>query len=853
MINEKKGQAAVLTKEGEGEEGKRKRTSGSSPKENGKSKEQESLCRWESEMDEGKAQEGLVLFTGRREERGQAPREREGFFTVLTKEYREREKKSAEFLLDILVGAMVCFLAQTHGLFGAYPFALGYLCAAPRRVFPALIGAGIGCYFLGPVGVLYICVYGAAVLFRLLLSYPYKKRLWHSAGVFQEEPALRVLLAASAGLGMAIYEFTVAGLATYTLLFALGAILLPALLAFFYIGVLDYGVSLGYLWGKNERREGAHASAVYFKISSLVLLYSVSLSLMKHEIFGISLGVCFGVLATLLVSRRFGALSGCVAGLGVGLAGALLYIPSYCLLGLLSGLLWQVSMPCALSAAVLAAGGFAVYTNGLSGFLAVVPEFSATALVFWPFLRRLPTEKGGVLEEEGAFAEGREPRGEEKTESVTDIEQTEESPSNRLSTALYKLSGMRDAMEEGTAEETYFLLAARIAAKHCGDCQKREACSMQKEKERALGVLAEQLRQGKELHQKAEEEEKESCPSFMEMTQELHTGVALLEQKKHRFPARALLLSDFGLLSRMLKELSHQSRYEHEENERDEMLLGQALADLGYQVHGLRVYGRRKKRIYIAHMDKGGRSVSAETLRQVCGEVCDGAFSMPTYIKQGKKKQIFLETEALYTVKSASIACPKRKGEVSGDVVHLFENQDGFYYALLCDGMGTGEQARRAAENCAYFLSELLMAGGKISSCMRLLNNFIRAGGEENAVAVDVCEIDLLLGTTTFLKSGAAPSFLKRGKSLFRIRSRTVPLGLFGAPDSERVNVETEVGDRIILFSDGIVQREEGDDLRGILLGENTTIQKQAADLLATAKGEDDKTVAVLEIVAKPA
>ena len=131
---------------------------------------------------------------------------------------------------------------------------------------------------------------------------------------------------------------------------------------------------------------------------------------------------------------------------------------------------------------------------------------------------------------------------------------------------------------------------------------------------------------------------------------------------------------------------------------------------------------------------------------------------------------------------------------------------------------------------------------------LRLLNNFVQAEGEEGTVTVDLCEIDLFSGGVTFLKSGAAPSFLKRGKSLFRIRSRTVPLGLFGAPDSERINVEIEAGDRIILLSDGIIEAEESEALRAALTLEGESPKGQAEAILATAPEGDDRSVAVLEI-----
>ncbi len=772
-----------------------------------------------------------------------AKQKRQNPFSLLYDAYRRRENKGRELLLDLLFGAMACFLAMTHGLFGAYPFALGLLAATPRRILPCFLGAALGCYFMGSVGVLYLCVYAAVPLFRLLLSYPFKRRPSPPAALFSEEPALRVLIAASAGLGMAIYEFVVAGVMTYTLLFALGTVLLPSLVCFFYIGALDYGVSLPFLLGKEEKGEGAHSSGSFFCVSALVLAYTVALSLMKQEIFGISLGVCFGFAVSLLVSRRYGALFGCAAGLAVGLAGSLLYVPSFCLLGLLSGLLSQVSMPCALSAAAVAAGGYAVYAGGLSGFLAIVPEVAATSLLLWPLLSHIPLyDKGG----EGArtLLEGAGEQEEAPSER-------REEAAARLSTALYNLSGIREGIEDGDSEEGYFLLAARARDKHCRLCEGKSSCAERRKSEALLSSLAEEIRRGEPFSAKNQEKIKElsqKCGKFPEMLRELQTGAALLEERRSRKPLSLLLLSDYALFSRMLNELSAVYLEESKENESESRALKETLLGLGYQAKGVSVYGKRQKKIKIAHVDKGGRAVSAEALRAVCQEVCGLSFTLPTLVKEEKGKPIFLKARPRFSVRVAYASAAKTAEEPSGDALRSFDNADGYYYTLLCDGMGTGRAAARTAEESAYFLSELLKAGNRMASSLRLLNNFVRARGEEGTVTVDLCELDLLCGSATFLKSGAAPSFLKRGASLFRIRSRTVPLGLFGTPDSERVNVEIEAGDRIILLSDGIVAKEESEVLRQALLLEGISPKAQAEAILAAAEASDDRSVAVLEI-----
>ena len=80
----------------------------------------------------------------------------------------------------------------------------------------------------------------------------------------------------------------------------------------------------------------------------------------------------------------------------------------------------------------------------------------------------------------------------------------------------------------------------------------------------------------------------------------------------------------------------------------------------------------------------------------------------------------------------------------------------------------------------------------------------IRTSGEECSATVDLFEFDLMNAEAKLLKSGAAASYVKRGSSIFRIRSRTAPIGLMRTVDAERVRVEIKCEDYVIMLSDGI-------------------------------------------------
>ena len=138
-----------------------------------------------------------------------------------------------------------------------------------------------------------------------------------------------------------------------------------------------------------------------------------------------------------------------------------------------------------------------------------------------------------------------------------------------------------------------------------------------------------------------------------------------------------------------------------------------------------------------------------------------------------------------------------------------------------------------------------------------MLNGLIRARGEECSATVDIFELDLINAEAQFIKSGAAASYVKRDSSIFRIRSRTAPIGLMKAVDAERIRVEIKSGDYVIMLSDGVNQSPEEAPWLIELLSKppKRNLQEYADSILAAAirnnPPRDDMTVTVVRISAR--
>ena len=187
-----------------------------------------------------------------------------------------------------------------------------------------------------------------------------------------------------------------------------------------------------------------------------------------------------------------------------------------------------------------------------------------------------------------------------------------------------------------------------------------------------------------------------------------------------------------------------------------------------------------------------------------------------------------------------------------GDSAAAFVSRDGCFRALLSDGMGSGTEAAFTAGTVTLFLERLLSAGVRMPWALRITNGFLRERRIECSATVDVAEIDLLGGKARFFKSGAAPSFVLRGGKLFKLRSRTVPIGILPDAHAEAISFGVRPGDVIVMTSDGVTRDSEDCPwLYDALCSERITDLSAAARRIADEakrRSPDDVTVMILRV-----
>ena len=219
-----------------------------------------------------------------------------------------------------------------------------------------------------------------------------------------------------------------------------------------------------------------------------------------------------------------------------------------------------------------------------------------------------------------------------------------------------------------------------------------------------------------------------------------------------------------------------------------------------------------------------------------------------------------LEAEPLCA--SVGIAAMKKEGEsVSGDRGTYFKTDAGALCVILSDGMGTGEDAAGESVQAVEILERFLRSGVDPAVAMKVLNSvmLLRSGDEWGFATVDLMYIDLFSGETSFYKYGAAPSYVRCGKSVRRIDCESLAAGLSVGegvkPDTVRMVLHP--GNVAVIASDGVISGPDDTWLRTML-----TAEEDPADMKSLARrvlraaaeqegGTDDMTVLAVRVDAR--
>ncbi len=743
--------------------------------------------------------------------------------------------------------------AGAEGVFGSCPFGLALLAAVHNRVLLVYIGSAVGILLVGgSTAPVYIALYTLLLLLRFLFSSSKtgNRILPAVAAPFLEPSALRVAAGSIVACLAGVYQIAIGGTEAPSLLYALSMVLSVPVLTFFFLPAFACNFTMAEILGRHkvaieERLAG------FGKYKSIALLLSLSSlgSVLVYSLQGISLfGFSFAYLAaaflTLSAAGRKGAGVGATVGLLLVAPTSILYAPAFLALGFVSGLLFPFGSVYAVLFGALAEGIVLGVTGGLDAFLAVFPESIAATAITWPILHALKKRSRAAAETGDTVV------CYNRNHDLRHV--------RRLSVAFHELSStfgkMAACLRRPNKSEVH-ALAQNALLQRCSLCENKGACRHANSAAltAAMKTLSERICGGeRDLMGVFSEEQIRDCAYLGTILTDILTESAERLREKQENGASDLLSADYAMLSSILSATA-----DHDEKERaeDRRLAAELLSSL--EEHGgfrgsVTVFGDRQKQILVSGSSWEGKRLSVEEIRTLFESLCCSRLSEPSFDFGSGQMAIETHTVRRHGVTFTSSALPGGK-EMSGDMIRSFENEEDYAYVLLSDGMGSGKTAAITAELVGSYLEELLSAGVSADTALFMLNQVIKQKGIECSATVDLLELDLLYGKATFLKSGAATSYVRRGNDVFRIRSKTVPIGLLTQVDAEKIHFEVRTGDVVVLLSDGVSQvPEDAPWLISLLTdGWENDLELMAGKIITAAREagrSDDMTVGLLRI-----
>ena len=779
----------------------------------------------------------------------------------------EITKKREAPLLDVLAFIISFLFARCHIVFGAHPLSLALISVLPSRVWLAVLGSAAGALTLGKSGIIYSMISVIVVFLRIIVSGSDKDEENEGGKVlrlFSEGLLLKMSVSIIGGFVAAVYEIMLSGFSMTTMLFGGAMIVIPPILTFALSGLFDTDITLYAIFEKNSnvfsakgKSEKEKFNLIFFRCSALLLVFLISISLKEYELLGISVAYIFSGVATLIIARRFGALWGCVAGFISSFGISSTYSVAFALLGISAGGLFNLGLSWGVAGGISFLAMWAVYAGGLEGLLSIVPEGSIAALVTYPVLKKINFEKTGA-------------EVDENEKSATDMVATVAlSYRNRykgnlgaLEQSLSAISTSIKQYNENSTRPTREELSDLIlecADKYCRTCDGFSACITRKNYPfpSSTSALADTLYAKGHLNIEDLAIFPEYCGMKGSVAEAINRGVAILAEEKFREAKKDTSSDDFAIISKLINEARISDDREKAMNEALSEKLSEAMKLACLDDGVIRAFGERRPYFILAAEDETGSKIASPQLRHAIEEIAGVKLGTPEFYRRGKMALMECGSEKSYTAECAISSVAGSRDEISGDSATAFESNDGYFYSLISDGMGSGDEAKETSSFVTDFMTRALEFSGEGQTVLKILNHTVRHKHRECSATVDLFSVDLYRGEAEFLKSGAAPSYVKRGSSIFRIKSKTAPLGLMKSVDAERIRVELNGDDYIIMLSDGIAQSAEDTPWLLDLLSKppKKSLKEYADHILSTAlknmPRDDDMTVLVTRVVKK--
>ncbi len=680
------------------------------------------------------------------------------------------------------------------------------------------------------------------------------------ADVFSEHIYLRMMSGAIGVFFVGVWYIIVGGFRFYDLFGAIFYLIATPVCA------LAFSAYFAVSEEKQKSKESFSLSVTqerYYNVSCALLVCALIYSLRGVSFAGVDVQLLVAVLAS-LYSLKKGVFFGVVASLAFGISVSTAASPMCALCAIAYASISKLSVFGAGVASCIAGVVWGLYTGGIAFLGGGFPALLCASMVF------CTAERVGIFTDIETFLEAK------KEGAVPVLDQTiiaekrvdlQERRLRAISESFSSLSeifyNLSSKLKRPTALDLRYICEQSFDDV-CEGCENRELCfgaeygsTLDVMKKMTVALHSSGVVQEKKLP----ESFKKRCKRASSLVGAANKLCAIETRRALQNEKTGVFALDYDAISRILNDAIAENEDEFKIDQSMSKKLSRVISESGFGDHSVSVFGKRKLKILARGLDLSERASDVTVLRARLEEATRMALAEPTFELSFGSVNMQTEARRAYSVDGA-FATETGEGErMCGDTVSIFENKNDYLYALISDGMGKGQRAAFVSEMCNVFLRNMLDAGNRMETSLRMLNSVVREEGgtseKECSATVDLLQFDMYSGALTLIKSGAAPTFVLRRGNVFKLGAPSFPIGILRALDAKQIDIACEDGDVVVMISDGATA--EGDECAYLVDAlKDARLADECASSIAdkllrrakaeAASGGDDISVVVLKI-----
>jgi len=780
----------------------------------------------------------------------------------------------AAFFFALAAGTAGVTIGPADPLGGAgvvfYPFALALLCCGGRFVYAFAAGGLLSLLFImrsvgaGPYFLVYALACAMSVALRI-----YEKRGskgWPPIKIdfLPAETLIRLAGGTALSLVLALWCLLGAGDILYRVLAALCVVFAALLLIYVFTP----------LFGSESLRGPIAAGRGLYSAGLLIAAALVVYALRPFVWMGFSAGAVAAYIFIFFSASELDAASGCACG---ALCGVALCSPvtagAFGAAGLAAGLFFDISPMAAVASAFIASNLIYGASAGAGALLGFMPNIVAAAVIFLPFTYLFGAASEKLVKR--LFAPARADAGQGAPAmpllGYSLLSRTRSQYAAELGKTFEELAGTvcEIAAKLRGPAKSEALAAVRTAAEEtCGACEYSAQCGVRDAVRSAavIGGCAAALRSGRLSdggYAAAPGYVRSGCARWQTLADAIQAAYDAVAQRNIRDDRLGLIAEHYAVIGELFGKRDDAGLDAAAGNAvRRELNALNIPADAVAVTAGSEMGGRA---VYLFGAERRACRAAGPALgSRLAACLSEGGavrLSAPEYIEHGGYTTARFTEEPL--ISFTGCACllaagsdklivrdgAKIREPAAGDGSDAGSNGDtaavfgGGRYgcALICDGMGTGKPAALASKLAGLLVEKLVPARAPKEAVLQLVNSVLLARRDECFSTIDLFEADTYTGSANFIKAGAAPSFIVRGTSIFKIQSTGVPAGIVERPDAEQTSFELQPYDWVVMVSDGVAP--VGEDYAWLceLLGDVCNAENGESSVAKTVVAESNK------------